>query len=258
MNTPRQLPSRGFTLIELLVVIAIISVLLAMLMPALGSAQRAAENVRCMSRLRQMAITTNIFAEENYGQVPDFFFHFGAGNSNNIVVLIVPKRAAVSGFDNYYDGITVCPSDTDPGPVRVLHSNGQMGIQMVSYGVNVDLVIRDINSHALSQPSEIAFFFDGYMSGPGENPNHLQGVYKGSMELVEKMLVPRHNNLANTVFFDGHVDQLAALTPEMIAENGEPYVKKGGNGGGGNGGGDKDDKGNGGGKNGDKKGGGKK
>jgi len=238
MNTPRQLLSRGFTLIELLVVVAIISVLLAMLMSALGNAQRAAENVRCMSRLRQMAISTNIYAEENYGQVPDFFFHFGAGNSNNIVVLIVPKRAAVSGFDNYYDGITVCPSDTDPGPVRVLHNNGTMGIQMVSYGVNVDLVIRDVNSHALTQPSEIAFFFDGYMSGPGENPNHLQGVYKGSMELVEKMIAPRHNKLANTVFFDGHVDQLAKLTPEMIAQNGEPYVKKGGSsGGGGNNGG---------------------
>src|SRR3954471_1603644 len=54
----------AFTLIEMLVVVAIISVLAAMLLPALGLARESARNAKCQSNLRQFGITMQAFADK--------------------------------------------------------------------------------------------------------------------------------------------------------------------------------------------------
>lgn len=59
----------GFTLIELLVVVAIISVLAAMLLPALQRARSMAKRASCMSSLKQVSVATLILADENDGWV---------------------------------------------------------------------------------------------------------------------------------------------------------------------------------------------
>ncbi len=61
---------RAFTLVELLVVIGIISVLIAMLLPALNKARQQAKVVACGSQERQICLALLMYAQDNKGWLP--------------------------------------------------------------------------------------------------------------------------------------------------------------------------------------------
>lgn len=61
---------RGFTLIELLVVISIISLLVAILLPALAGARKAARNAYCLSNQRQVGILFGTYMSDNRAVFP--------------------------------------------------------------------------------------------------------------------------------------------------------------------------------------------
>ncbi len=61
---------RGFTLIELLVVVAIITILLAILLPALARARESTKSLSCASNLRSLAVGVQIYAQENNSFFP--------------------------------------------------------------------------------------------------------------------------------------------------------------------------------------------
>lgn len=64
----------GFTLVEMLVVIAIISILMAILLPALRSATETARKAKCANNLHNIALALNAYQEANNTYPPSINF----------------------------------------------------------------------------------------------------------------------------------------------------------------------------------------
>ena len=72
--------NNAFTLIELLVVISIISILISILLPALGSARKAARATVCLTNVRAVGQMDHIYANDydGYMQSPESFSALGS------------------------------------------------------------------------------------------------------------------------------------------------------------------------------------
>jgi len=109
MNEKR---STGFTLIELLVVISIISILTAMLMPALSRARESARMMNCASNLRQLGIVLSMYSSEADGKYPPLQRNIGVDcNGENVGTYMFDGPAI---YPEYLTdaNLLVCPSDS--------------------------------------------------------------------------------------------------------------------------------------------------
>ena len=67
----RDRPRRGaFSIVELLVVIGMLAVAASVLLPSLNRARDSAKNVQCLSNLRQLAMATVMYANDNNSLMP--------------------------------------------------------------------------------------------------------------------------------------------------------------------------------------------
>jgi len=132
--TPRG-RRRAFTLVELLVVIGIIALLIAILLPVLSRAREAADAVKCLSNLRQLALANSMYvAQWNGWGVPGVMGPPSASrvswqNNNGWRRNInLPEAAqAPIGFSQAPDGL-ICPA--------ALHARDR-GWLNYSYGYNI-------------------------------------------------------------------------------------------------------------------------
>ena len=97
--------SLAFTLIELLVVMAVISILAALLMPALGRARESGRAAACLSNLHQIGISLQLYVQDNHNRLP-----FMNDKSLTTTNPYPPPDVVLS---NYLGNLNIlrCPSD---------------------------------------------------------------------------------------------------------------------------------------------------
>jgi prepilin-type N-terminal cleavage/methylation domain-containing protein/prepilin-type processing-associated H-X9-DG protein len=228
---------RAFTLIELLVVIAIIAVLMAILTPALQRAKEQAQEMHCRANLRQYGIAQNMYLDENDDKYPDPWKSLvkteqPVSGYERYCRWHDPRYPADGPFWGYLaeDKCHLCPTfNTVARTQAVRHPNHVASIPIkpyYSYSMNAYLGSKRTSSGSaggggLDKRSEVTrsqdqvFFFseENMWTRPGcgnvLNDNALCGDgrdWLGTFHGAKRS--DWNGGTANTVFVDGHVDQV--------------------------------------------------
>lgn len=231
----KRIGNLGFTLVELLVVIAIILMLVALLMPVLSRVRETAKNVKCMSNLRQIGMTTFLYAADNRGFVPwdektvgyDSMFTTWSRNPDDgkLYKSWYPKN---KWFAEYFPGnkhgttnpIGYCPKG---GRLGECGPNGPDGTRNVSYGLNPDLgedwwILQHEDRGAvplnqIKNAGKVSMWMDAnaqkvYGKGTTVSGRHFSKSRIPAVEpgpTIGKYSVYQYQGRMNIIFVDGHL-----------------------------------------------------
>jgi prepilin-type N-terminal cleavage/methylation domain-containing protein/prepilin-type processing-associated H-X9-DG protein len=203
----------GFTLIELLVVIAIIAILASMLLPALARAKEAGKRIGCANNLRQLGLSTQMYADDNEGYYPKR-------------TLGAPGGWPTALRDSYRDlKILACPSDGPGTPATITTSPFEADRAPRSYILNGfndyfeatltnwTFAMMDgtaMIESALQNPSDTILFSEKlsesqhyYMDFLEIDPNTLTGNDFDQLEQGRHSASARESGGSNYAFADG-------------------------------------------------------
>ena len=98
----------GFTLVELLVVLAIISVLIALLVPAVQYMREAANRTQCFNNLKQIALAAHNY-HDSFQQFPP---GFSASSNTGVLVFLLPYVEQQGIYDQLPPSLALGTSGT--------------------------------------------------------------------------------------------------------------------------------------------------